>query len=400
MRPTAHAGSVPALRRPALCLVAAGSLASCTSTSGGALAAIPTLGHGAASGTALAPAIAVPSPGAVTYEVEGGLPALADHAVVYRAGTTVDVPQVTRVATALGMSAPVRADASGWTVTDGDKRLQVQRVGGLPWAFSSSVDGSVSSGCAVAVPGSPGGGTVPSSSPAPTCPPTTTVPGLPDEHGAETRARDVVVQAGLDVSGATVRASHSSSGWTVTFDAVLGGRTVLGGTTSVSVGSQGSITAASGHLAAPAPVGSYPLVGVSSALDRLRQGWDWIVYSGPVPMAALGAPGSTAPAPAPAPAVPGATEPQSTAPVPTQPPTIVKVSGVRLALAWAWPMATPNDDAWLVPVYVFELGPGSPYPFLSGGVPILAVADRYVTTPTTTTTTAGSAVPGGRPSNP
>jgi len=58
------------------------------------------------------------------------------------------------------------------------------------------------------------------------------------------------------------------------------------------------------------------------------------------------------------------------------PPTIVTVTGVHLALGWA-SLADPTAaEAWLVPVYVFELDGG-------GSVPILAVADGYLTTAST-----------------
>ena len=395
-------------RRLLLCVGAGAFVASCASAPSRALPAIPALGHGSTGASALAPAIAVPSLGAVSYEVEGVLPALEDHAAVYRAGTTVDGAELSRLAKAFGLSGSVQVEGSGWTVADGDKRLRVERVGGLPWTVSSSESGgSVSSGCAVAVPGNAGGGAPVPSTPESTCPPPTTVAGLPDEQGAEATARAVLAEAGIDLSGAAVRTSQGSSAWTVNFDTTLGGRAVLGGTTSVVVGPHGAIASASGHLARLSPVGTYPLVGVTAALDRLRQGWDWIVYSGPMPMMAQGAPaeGSSPAGGAPGstaaePVGPATSEAQPTAPTTTGPPRVVKITGIRLALAWAWPMAQPAADAWLVPVYVFDLGAGSPYPFLGGGVPVLAVADRYVATPTTTTTTGGAAVPGGRPSSP
>ncbi|MDE3085665.1 MAG: hypothetical protein KGJ77_02770 [Acidobacteriota bacterium] len=203
-----------------------------------------------------------------------------------------------------------------------------------------------------------------------TCPPTTTVPGLPDRAGAERYARDFLSRAGLDVTGATVGATGGSDGWTVTFSPALDGLPVLGGATSVTLGAHGVVAAASGKLAPPVDSGSYPLVGVAAAIDRLRQGWAWIVYSGPVPLAAGG--GAV-------PVEPPSTSPQPTTPATTAAPRIVRITGVHLALAWAWPVAPRSDTAWLVPVYVFALGPGSPYPFLGGGVPVLGVADAYVT---------------------
>ncbi|HLY81584.1 MAG TPA: hypothetical protein VKQ71_01295, partial [Acidimicrobiales bacterium] len=228
--------------------------------------------------------------------------------------------------------------------------------------------------------------------------------------------------AGFDLGGARAESTDGSSAWYVTFTPALGGLPVLGGGWSVAIGSQGRILSASGRLADPVAVGDYPLVGVTTGVRRLREGWKWIIYSGPVPMAPADTPvpeSSAAPAtavspptsaaaqgvPATPPCSPGEPCPAVTAPEPSIPPVtaaprIVTVTGVHLALAWAWPAGSANAEAWLVPVYVVELSGGAAYPFLGDGVPVLAVADRYATPSPSTTSPPQATEPGANRSRP
>jgi hypothetical protein len=55
---------------------------------------------------------------------------------------------------------------------------------------------------------------------------------------------------------------------------------------------------------------------------------------------------------------------------------VLTVTGVHLGLASGSLANGATDEAWLVPVYVFELGGG-------GTVPVLAVTDRFITPPST-----------------
>ena len=292
----------------------------------------------------------------------------------------------------------------------------------------------MSSGCAVASPGSAGVSGAPSASvsPPPTCPPTTTTPGLPAQADAERRARDVLTRAGFDLNGAAASSTGGADSWSVTLAPTLGGLPVLGGQWSVTIGGNDAVLFASGHLADPVPVGDYPLVGVDSGVQRLREGGNWIVYGGPVPMAAglpqRGSAGATAgsplsgaedgattpvtappltptPAPNPAESAPGDSpaEPPPTSPCPpgppcppvpttatpiSVPPVAVTITGVHLAEAWAWPIDPSSRETWVVPVYVFELTGGTAYPFLAGGAPVVAVADQYLITPPSTDATS------------
>jgi hypothetical protein len=63
-------------------------------------------------------------------------------------------------------------------------------------------------------------------------------------------------------------------------------------------------------------------------------------------------------------------------PAPAPAPIVLTVTGVHLGLAWGSLANGGTDEAWLVPVYVFELGGG-------GTVPVLAVTDRFITPPST-----------------
>jgi hypothetical protein len=75
----------------------------------------------------------------------------------------------------------------------------------------------------------------------------------------------------------------------------------------------------------------------------------------------------------------------------------VTITGVHLAVAWAWPLDPSGHDAWLVPVYVFQLTGEAAYPVSGNEVPVLAVASQYVAAPPSTTMPAGVTKPGTTP---
>jgi hypothetical protein len=123
--------------------------------------------------------------------------------------------------------------------------------------------------------------------------------------------------------------------------------------------------------------------------------------AGPVPPAVPAPPVRVAPI-APVPPVATAPLPSRGAPVPASaaplPVTVLTVIGVHLGLAWGTPVSR-TGEAWLVPVYVFELSGG-------GTVPVLAVADGLVATPPAVPTGGGplpapaTAQPAGAPTVP
>ena len=420
--------------RVAAVLAAIVVVAACGSSVGRTLASIPPPAGGSRGGAAAMPAIGFPSPGTIVYRLGGALPSLPVHATVYRADEPTTSARVVRLAEALGLSSSVREDTSGWNVQGGDRSLHVQRTGSLPWTLSSSGGSSVSSGYAIATPASTGtSGVTPTTSavPPPTCPTTTTVPGLPTKADAERRARDVLTNAGFDLRGATASSTGGIDSWDVSFTAAIAGVPVLGNGWSVTVGANGSVRSASGRLADPVAVGDYPLVAISAGLQRLEEGGKWILSSGPVPMlgglpagtsgGSAAEPATTGPttalppsvtsapagppesAPGSGPAMPPSTvvcrqgEPCAPIPAPptpiSVPPVVVTITGVHLALAWSWPLDPSSPDAWLVPVYVFEVTGGTAYRFFGNGVPVLAVAERYVAAPPSTSTPTGVTKP-------
>jgi hypothetical protein len=400
----------------------------------------PFAGGGSTAGPAL-----YPQPGRVEYRVDKALPDLVSHALAYTLGATTSADRVAKLAGAFGVGGPVSTDASGWSATSGDFTVRVERAGGLPWTLANtSGAGTGVSGCAVAVPGSISGpdATVTASppTPPPTCPPPTTVPGLPAPAAAEGIARSALARAGLDLSATTADVSAGPTQLNVTFRRSIGGVPLTGSPWTVAVGANGTIPYASGFLAEPTVAGDYPLAGVPVGLDRLKQGAPWIVYGGPGPVPMMGAAsginstggaagtagGSAGPVSSPgAPALPSPTrrpsptttcapdqpcsvpgsppvgppEPPVSAPcsatapcptVPEAPPVVVTITGVHLGLGWGSPMDPANADAWLVPVYVFELQGG-------GTVSVLAVADSLLgprgTTPPSPTVTAPGTTP-------
>ena len=364
------------------------------------LQAIPALasGGGATASMGLAEP-AYPVPARVEYRVQGTLPSLPAAAAAYTLGRDTTSDRVSRLASALGVTGGVSSDSQGWTVSGGGSSLHVQREPGLPWQLAQGGGAGVGfSGCAVAVPGRPAvapGATAPPpvriepTTPLP-CASPTPVPGLPSKTEAEQRATSVLRAAGLDTTGKTVEASGGITEWFVSVTPAVGGVPLSGAGWSVTVGPDGVVLFGSGWLATPTSAGQYPLVGVAAGLDRLRAGGRWILRGGPgpVPLLGIAAGGSNAsssvasppqavqvapvapiaPVPPPATKVPT----HIGTPVPIQ-PAVLTVTGVHLGLAWGMPV-TATGQAWLVPVYVFELAGG-------GTVPVIAIADGLIATP-------------------
>jgi len=271
---------------------------------------------------------------------------------------------------------------------------------------------------------------------------------LPSKAGAERIAEALLTQAGFDLAGASVDAAGGTTDWAVAVTPAFDDVPLTVSAWSVSVGAEGVVESASGYLSQPVAAGDYPLVGVQAGVQRLKEGGSWIVFGGPGPLpmtATAGAgtsgarnvagavaggpvtsllcPGSSGcattetamsnpptctpggpcstpasppvsvlcPAGAPCPTTPPATAPcgngGSCETVPQPPPTVITVTGVHLGLAWA-SLADPTAArAWLVPVYVFELGD------TGGIISVLAVTDFYLTPPSSTSVPSTVIVP-------
>ena len=83
--------------------------------------------------------MAYPAFAGVEYRVAGELRELDDHARAYSLGRQGDVERVAELARALGLSGKVVTEDGGWTVTDGDRQLRVDRFAGLPWNYGMYV---------------------------------------------------------------------------------------------------------------------------------------------------------------------------------------------------------------------------------------------------------------------
>jgi hypothetical protein len=353
---------------PALDLDAAGTAA------GGQAAA----GSGAATEPAPAPGKVAPArppePGdpvrpwwPVTYRLAGPLPALPDRARAWKVGDGVDAGRVATLAAALGLRGQPAKVANGWTVRDGRRSLEVQRLAGVPFSYSGAGFGT----CIARAGGGPyrpGGGIQCLDADALPARPLPR-PAPPSRAEAERVARDLAARAGLDLAGATVKVGDGYGSRTVTIDPAVGGLPTSGLAWTVTVGAKGVVQYASGFLATPEPADTYPLIGVADGFERLKKApWPRLL----VPMdrsVASVVQGQPCPANIPT-RVPCATRPL--------PARVVTVTGVRLGLERA-PVVTRGNRpslAYLLPAYLFDLKGG-----WTDVRPVVAVPDRYLTRP-------------------
>ena len=220
-----------------------------------------------------------------TYVRGPGLDDLGGTAPAWRLTPTIAADRVATLAEALHVDGTPVADPDGTTVGSGDGPTLY--VGGAAssgaWQFGAmstgvtSCPGSAPLTTETTVPpttlaseqaGSTTGGVpVDCTEPAP---PT----GLPDTATAEAATRDIAAAAGFDP--ATLALQTHADTWRVEVEATpqVGGRSTSWFATSVSFGQDGAVTAASGFLATPMRVGTYPLVGLDAAIDRLNRGAD------------------------------------------------------------------------------------------------------------------------------
>jgi hypothetical protein len=337
-----------------------------------------------------------------TYRVRGTLPDLPDRARAWRLGGDLGGGGIAALAGALGLGGQPKQDPAGWTLTDRDRSLRVNRLGGLPWSYgilmaracagpwspggpaagrgvqclapdtpTAKQPGAVKPGAGSA--GRPGSGAVSPPSPGTLRP---VVPGrlirpvprpadLPSRDAAERVARDFATTAGLQLDGASVKVADGYAARVVTIAPAVGGLPTHGFSWTVAVGPKGRIQYASGWLATPEPADTYPLIGVAEGLERLRRQpaiWPPILR----PNAGEGATVQKAPCP-----------PDSRRPCVDKPPSkrVMTVTGVRLGLQLApgVPKADrPAGVAFLLPAYLFDVEGG-----WTEVRSVVAVQDRY-----------------------
>jgi hypothetical protein len=321
------------------------------------------------------------------WRVRGTLPELPDRARAWKLGSEPAAGRLAALAGTLGLGTEVKLDPAGWTVTEGGRSLRVNRLGGLP--FSYSFGAIAVGGCGPWSPRTPAGGGVqclaadtPTTKPGapatkPAKPPVA-VPGrlirpmprpadLPSRQDAERIARDLATKAGLALDGAAVTVTDGYAARVVTISPAVGGLPTHGFAWTVGVGPKGRVQYASGWLATPEPADTYPLIGVTAGLERLRrQPAYW------PPLLRPAAKGAIVERPCP---------PDTRVPCLDKPPAkrTITVTGVRLGLQLApgVPKASrPAGTSYLLPAYLFDVEGGF------GEVrSVIAVQDRYLAPP-------------------
>jgi hypothetical protein len=303
----------------------------------------------------------------VTYRLNGALLSLPGQARAWKVGDAVDAARVSELAAALGLAGKPNEEQHGWTVREGRRALVVHRLAGVPWTYGTDILGACSPRSGG--PYGAGGGVqcldadapVASQPAAPGRPLRRPVPPSPAE--AERAARDLAATAGLDLDGATVRVTDSYATRVVSIDPAVGGSPTSGFAWRISVGAKGVVQHASGHLATPEPVDTYPLIGVAEGYERLKKA----PAIGPLRWAEVAPSIARVPCPA-ASKVPCAAKPL--------PARTATVTGVRLGLQLVPAVgrgSRPAELAYLLPAYLFDLEGG-----WTDVRAILAVPDRYL----------------------
>jgi hypothetical protein len=123
--------------------------------------ALPLLPAGATASASAAsagkPAVAQMYAQPTSYRLKGTLPALAPQAAAYRLDAGLTEAAVAKLARALGLRGAVTTTTTGWTVSDGLRRLEVARDNGGQWSYTGGV-GNSCVGISTAVGSSGGAG--------------------------------------------------------------------------------------------------------------------------------------------------------------------------------------------------------------------------------------------------
>src|SRR6266536_1394606 len=308
------------------------------------------------------------------------LPALPGSAKAWTLDDQVTRAEVAALATRLGLAGEPRLTGSTWTVSDGSRRLFVNRLPGVPWSFSRTrlvcggpVPGGVTpkgAACASIEPQLEG---VPPDQPSPAASAPRLEPPrpveLPDRSQAERVARALLGRVGAPLQGAELLALKELDRWFVSVSPPVGGLPTTERDWTVSVGPKGQVLAAGGWLATPQAAGTYPLISVRQALDRLRSR----PVSGPITEPAPGRLARPAPC-----GPPSGQQPSRCAP----PRRVVTGARLGLELATVLPQGAGGGReplSYLVPAYFFQID-GS----WTRQVAVVAVQDRFLTTPPAT----------------
>lgn len=250
----------------------------------------------------------------ITYVAGDDLPALGGSGAAYRLPGAIDAGDVAKVARALGLDGEVTPGEGNWRVQTSQGSLEVYEGGGGSWWYNSTVSpvrgdeqavasggasaGSVgSTGCepsagdpeankacagvAVAPPATVVT-TVPAVGGVAECPPDakcidpgppeaiTPPPDLPSKAEAREIALDLLAATGMGIEGARVTIEGPYEAWFVNVELQVDGVLVSGLGGSVTVGSKGEVTNASGYLGRLERLGDYPVLDTRSAIERLN----------------------------------------------------------------------------------------------------------------------------------
>jgi hypothetical protein len=252
------------------------------------------------------------------WRLEGTLPTGPSTGRVYLLPAGASTRSfVSTLARTLAMSGEPQHLKDGWYLVSGTTELSVSELAGRHWTYSNHgciagpvLDPQTGVACAVAKP-------LPSTSVAQPVPVA--------EKVARRLARPVLEAVGVNPDAARVDTEGGQQ--SVVLVPKVGGSTVIGLETRVSVDEQGQVVDASGWLATPTAAAAYPLISA-------RQGYDQLLQQ-PQPMMALGMPCRI---------VPGT---QGCAPIPDR-----VVTGATLGLTQAY---GTDRGILLVPAWLFHV---------------------------------------------
>ncbi|MFC9705544.1 hypothetical protein ACFTWD_33185 [Streptomyces sp. NPDC056943] len=227
-------------------------------------------GGGSDGGTGDGPGIAPgePDPGGgpngTVYKAKGPLPQGPSSAAVHRPEGLVTSAEVTRLATALGISGSPSLVGEVWTIRpekDGSgARLDVARKAPGNWTYSWYDGGPAGDSCLKGKACPPPGETKPSPGGSPV-----------SEAAAKAAAAPVLKAIGQDDAKVSATQVMNGSVRVVNAEPVVGGLPTYGWSTGLHIGPDGRPVAGSGMLKEPPKSDTYPVIGAEKALAELNE---------------------------------------------------------------------------------------------------------------------------------
>ncbi|MDT9701002.1 hypothetical protein [Streptomyces sp. P17] len=197
-----------------------------------------------------------PNPYGATFQADGALPDGPGSAPVYRARGEVTADEVTRLATALGVSGKPVLQGQAWRIgaKDGSgPSLQVNQRAPGAWTFQRYAPGTDNCQSPTICADKPGGPAVDPVS----------------EEAAKKAAAPVLKAVGQD--DAKLDASQVMDAQrVVNAEPVVGGLPTYGWTTGVTVSAQGEVVGGSGQLKTPVKGDTYPVLSAEKTLSLMN----------------------------------------------------------------------------------------------------------------------------------